>query len=76
MSANLAEVPAELCTVQDAARRLCVSTETVRQWLKTGRLRGFRAGRIMRVDTSALGEALRRGGLPPAPRKIGRGARG
>ncbi len=73
MSANLQEVPAHLCSVEDAAKRLCVSTQTIRDWVKSGRLKGFRAGRIIRVSTAAVHEALVRGSLPPAPRKIGRG---
>ena len=75
MSATLQEVPAMLCTVEDAAKRLCVSTTTVRAWFHEGKLRGFQAGRVLRIDTSSIAEALRRGALPVGTRKIGRGAR-
>lgn len=37
-------VPEQLLTVEEIAERLRVHSETVRQWLRDGRLKGFRPG--------------------------------
>jgi excisionase family DNA binding protein len=36
--------PERLLTVQEIARRLAVTPETVRRWLRAGRLKGFILG--------------------------------
>jgi excisionase family DNA binding protein len=56
----------ELLTVRQVARRLGMHEETVRLWLGSGRLRGFRPGgdrigwRIAASDLEAFIEARRR----------------
>ncbi len=43
-------------TVEEAARRLSVSPYTLRQWLKSGKLRGFQLAKRWRVPERALTE--------------------
>lgn len=43
-------------TVEDAAKALAISPYTLRQWLKTGKLRGAKIGSKWRVPHSALAE--------------------
>ena len=59
-------LPPLMLTSDEVARRLAVSDETVRRWCRTGRLRCFRAGRVLRIPADALDAALRDGGLPGA----------
>lgn len=55
-----------MLTVEDVAGRLAVSTRSVYAWLKSGKLRGRRAGWLWRIEGSALAEFLdsRRDGQP------------
>jgi excisionase family DNA binding protein len=46
-------------TTDEVAALLKVTRETVQDWLKSGRLRGFRAGRQWRVRQSALEDFVR-----------------
>lgn len=46
-----------LLTVEQAAERLQLGTFTVREQLRTGRLRGLKRGRVWRVPESALFES-------------------
>lgn len=54
-----------LLTVAQAADALSLNIQTVRKWLRTGKLRGLRTGDARlgrnewRVPESAIGEALR-----------------
>ena len=41
-------------TVPETARLLRVNADTVRRWLRTGRLRGVKIGHVYRVPESAL----------------------
>lgn len=41
-------------TVEEAARRLHVSTDTIRSWIKQGRLRALRVGRRLLLDPDAV----------------------
>jgi excisionase family DNA binding protein len=50
---NMAEA---FLTVEQAARQLQVAPYTLRDWLKTGRLRGIKLGREWRVPERALRE--------------------
>lgn len=52
-----------LLTVEQAAERLQLGTFTVREQLRTGRLRGLKRGRVWRVPESALFESSRRQSL-------------
>ena len=45
----------------EAAGILGVSTYTVGQWLRAGKIRGVKVGRLWRVPESALDEVAQRG---------------
>ncbi len=45
-------------TPEDIAQRLHVSTITVGKWLRSGKLKGFKAGRLWRVRECDLQEFL------------------
>lgn len=47
-----------LFTPEEVAARLNVEPRTVRDWLRTGKLKGLKAGRQWRVDETALVEFL------------------
>jgi excisionase family DNA binding protein len=49
---------AEVLTVKQAAERLQVTQETVREWLKKGRIKGVKLGHIWRIDAEALDHLL------------------
>jgi excisionase family DNA binding protein len=51
----------KLLTPEDAAKVLLVKPDTLRGWLRTGKLKGVRAGRLWRVRESDL-EAFLKGG--------------
>jgi excisionase family DNA binding protein len=57
-------VTEELLTVEEVAERLKLSQETIRIWLRTGRLRGIRLGTRRsgwRVPTSEMERLLAEG---------------
>lgn len=48
-------------SISEAAERVGVSTKTVRRWIATGALTGYRIGpRVVRIDAAELDAALRR----------------
>ncbi len=49
-----------LLTPEDAAKALVVKSETLRGWLRTGKLKGVKVGRLWRVRESDL-EAFLKG---------------
>ena len=49
----------KLLTVEDAAKVLLVKPTTVREWLKAGKLKGMKMGRLWRVWKSELEAFLR-----------------
>ena len=51
----------KLLTVEDAAKVLLVKPTTVREWLKAGKLKGMKMGRLWRVWKSELEVFLREG---------------
>jgi excisionase family DNA binding protein len=51
--------PDRLITPKDAADRLAVSPSTVLLWLKTGQLRGVKAGKLWRIRERAIDEFLK-----------------
>lgn len=53
-------------TVEEAARRLSVSPYTLREWLKSGRLRGFQLAKRWRVPERALTELATAPAMPKA----------
>lgn len=48
----------KLLTAEEVATRLNIRSETVRGWIRRGRLRGIRVGRLWRIRESALEEFL------------------
>ena len=44
----------KLLTPEDAAKALLVKATTVREWLKSGKLKGVKMGRLWRVRESDL----------------------
>jgi excisionase family DNA binding protein len=49
-------------TIEEVAKHLKVSTRTVREWLRSGKLKGLKAGRLWRIreeDLQAFLERLR-----------------
>jgi excisionase family DNA binding protein len=50
----------DLMTVKEVAEELKVKEATVTEWLRTGRLRGVKAGRQWRVPADAVEEFLKR----------------
>jgi excisionase family DNA binding protein len=51
-------------TPEQAAERLQVSVFTVQEWLREGRLKGFKAGRLWRIREADLDEFIQSGGKP------------
>ena len=47
-------LPAQLVSVEDAARHLAVSVQTIRRWCKGGALPYVRRGRELRIDLSKV----------------------
>ena len=55
----------DLLTVEQAAGKLQVRPETVRDWLRAGRLKGVKAGRQWRVRARDLESFLQEPAPPP-----------
>lgn len=51
----------KLLTPEDAAKALLVKPDTLRGWLRTGKLKGVRVGRLWRVRESDLEAFLKEG---------------
>lgn len=49
----------EWFTPEEIAQRLKVNQQSVRKWLREGRLRGSLLGRVWRVSSAALDEFMR-----------------
>jgi excisionase family DNA binding protein len=58
--------PDRLITPKDAADRLAVQPATILLWLKTGQIKGVKAGKLWRIRESAIDEFLKE---PELPRK-------
>ena len=62
-----------LLTPDDCAERLAVTAKVVRLWLRDGKLKGIRFGRLWRVHPTELARFLGKGfagvGRPKARRK-------
>ncbi len=52
----------EFLTVKEASRVLRVSENTIRAWLKEGKLPGVRFGRVFRIPKEALVNSRKREG--------------
>jgi excisionase family DNA binding protein len=53
--------PEKLLTPEDTAKALAVKPETIREWLRTGKLKGVKIGRLWRVRESDLEIFLKQG---------------
>jgi excisionase family DNA binding protein len=51
--------PEKVYTPEGAAEALMVSPKTIREWLRTGKLKGVKLGRLWRVRESDLVEFLK-----------------
>ena len=49
-------------TVTEIAEMLRVKDYTVREWLRTGQMGGFKAGRVWRIRQADVDEFIRKGG--------------
>jgi excisionase family DNA binding protein len=49
----------EILTIDEAAERLKLKSDTVRDWCLKGKLRASKLGRIWRIDAAALEELMR-----------------
>jgi excisionase family DNA binding protein len=47
-------------TIEEVAKHLKVSTRTVREWLRSGKLKGLKAGRLWRIREEELRAFLER----------------
>ena len=61
----------DLLTLKEAARRLRVSVKTVKAWLYSGELQGYKAGRQWRITPSAIQAFLEAGQRKADPRQEG-----
>lgn len=57
-----------LLTVEQASERLQLSAYTVREHLKSGKLRGIKRGRVWRIPESALLESSNNTQIEPTPK--------
>ncbi|MBI2264266.1 MAG: helix-turn-helix domain-containing protein [Armatimonadetes bacterium] len=46
---------------EEAAERLAVTPKSIREWLRKGKLRGVKAGRLWRIRAAALEQFLNEG---------------
>lgn len=53
----------EYKSINQIIKELGVHRNTVENWLRSGKLKGVRAGKLWRVSSEALDEFLRRGEL-------------
>jgi excisionase family DNA binding protein len=56
-----AESQESLTSIEEASRRLCVSTFTTRRLIKARQLRGVRVGRRVLIPASELARAMHEG---------------
>ena len=58
---------ANILTIEEAAEELKVQPKTVREWLRTGRLEGIKAGRLWRIRREEWERFLK---ASTTPRKV------
>jgi excisionase family DNA binding protein len=58
-----------LLTPDDAAERLAVTGNVVRQWLREGKIKGVRLGRLWRIHPEALETFLEKGFAQEPPKR-------
>jgi excisionase family DNA binding protein len=54
-----------LATIRQAAKRLNLSTHTLRHWKATGRIGYVRLGRAIRIPESEIARVIREGTVQP-----------
>ena len=54
-----------LLTPEEVAKKLAMSVKSVRNWLRQGKLKGIKVGRLWRIRESDLEEFLKMGESPP-----------
>lgn len=54
-------LPKKLYTVEQAAEYLIVPVRTIQNWLREGRLKGYKIGGLWRISEEALEEFLKAG---------------
>lgn len=59
--ATPAPTPAEYLTTAGAATVAAVNEATIRRWVREGKIRGYRAGRVLRVRRDELDQMLETG---------------
>ena len=59
----------ELLTLKEAAARLKVTPKTVKEWLYSGELKGYKAGKQWRITPDAIQAFLESGRRKSAPAK-------
>jgi excisionase family DNA binding protein len=59
----------ELLTLKEAAARLKVTPKTVKEWLYSGELQGYKAGRQWRITPAAIQTFLEAGQHKAATRR-------
>jgi excisionase family DNA binding protein len=57
----MSELTVNLLSTAIAGKRLGVHPQTIRNWIREGRLRGYRVGHQLRVDPADLAAFLRPG---------------
>ena len=50
--------PPELISASEAAKRLCMSSQTVRDWFHTGRIKGIRIGHNIKLFADSVDALL------------------
>ena len=60
----------ETLTIQQVARRLKVKPDTVRRWIRSGRMPGIKIGHILRVPEAELERYLASSTVAPAGLRI------
>jgi excisionase family DNA binding protein len=68
MSGGIPVSEHEFLTIEEVATRLRVKPDTVRAWLRQGRLQGMKAGRLWRIRPQAV-EAFLRTTQPPTDKE-------
>ena len=52
----------KVLTPAQAAERLQVSIYSIQEWLRQGKLKGFKAGKLWRIREADLDEFIKKGG--------------
>lgn len=53
------ETPNDLISTTEAGKLLSLTPETIRQWVATGKVQGYRVGRLIKVSRAAVLSAVK-----------------